>query len=114
MIWRLRRHEPSFSSMNEKSFESRRVRTQPWTCTPEIGALLASAALTEIGPDMPEVGRSLPIWQSRLACALHYGRTPPDSLGHRHGAREYRGGGAARPHSGDDRVVRRRRRSDRR
>ena len=38
--------------MNEKSFESRRVRTQPWTCTLAIGPALASAALTEIGPDM--------------------------------------------------------------
>src|SRR5437763_4483101 len=53
MIWRLRRQEPSFSSMNEKSFESRRVRTQPRTCMPAMGAVLASAALTEIGPDMP-------------------------------------------------------------
>src|SRR5437868_1275617 len=52
MIWRLRNEEPSFSSMNEKSFESRRVRTQPWTWRPEIGAVRASAALTEMGPGM--------------------------------------------------------------
>src|SRR5438874_12512935 len=48
MIWRLRRQEPSFSSMNEKSFESRRVRTQPWTWIGAIGAALCSAALTEV------------------------------------------------------------------
>src|ERR1043166_61186 len=69
MIWRLRRHEPSFSSMNEKSFESRRVRTQPWTRTPEIGAVLARAFFTEIGPDMPEVGRGLCIRQASCSYA---------------------------------------------
>src|SRR5205807_8583098 len=48
MICRLRRHEPSFSSMNERSFESRRVRTQPWTWIGAIGAALCSAAFTEV------------------------------------------------------------------
>src|SRR3954465_14924653 len=64
MIWRLRRHDPSFSSMKEKSLESRRVRTQPRTWTDGIGASLASAALTEVGPDMPEVGWGLSVRQA--------------------------------------------------
>src|SRR3954452_7575678 len=64
MIWRLRRHDPSFSSIKEKSLESRRVRTQPRTWTDGIGASLASAALTEVGPDMPEVGWGLSVRQA--------------------------------------------------
>src|SRR3954464_16062089 len=69
MIWRLRRHEPSFSSMNEKSFESRRVRTQPWTWTPEIGASLARAALTEVGPDIGQLCRAMPVRQAKAHSA---------------------------------------------
>src|SRR6266446_5187236 len=49
MIRRLRRQEPSFNSMKEKSFESRRVRTQPCTKIRAIGAELFSASFTEIG-----------------------------------------------------------------
>src|ERR1051325_53207 len=45
MIWRLRNDEPSFSSMNEKSFESRRVRTQPWTLISSRGAALCNTSL---------------------------------------------------------------------
>src|ERR1041385_6153546 len=53
----LRNDEPSFSSMNEKSFESRRVRSQPCTCTASIGPSLCNACLTEMGVSM---GGSLP------------------------------------------------------
>src|SRR6266513_541799 len=49
MISRLRNDEPSFSSMNEKSFESRRVRTHPCTRTASIGALLRNASFNEVG-----------------------------------------------------------------
>jgi hypothetical protein len=35
--------------MNEKSFESRRVRTHPWTRSESIGAALCSASLIEVG-----------------------------------------------------------------
>jgi hypothetical protein len=35
--------------MNEKSFESRRVRTHPWTRSESIGAALCSAFLIEVG-----------------------------------------------------------------
>src|SRR6266850_3309742 len=49
MIWRLRSDEPSFSSINEKSFESRRVRTQPWTWIESIGAALCNASLIAVG-----------------------------------------------------------------
>src|SRR5438874_11883485 len=49
MTWRLRRHDPSFSSINEKSFESRRVRTHPRTKIAEIGAVLCKAFFIEMG-----------------------------------------------------------------
>src|ERR1043166_244256 len=45
----LRNDEPSFSSMNEKSFESRRVRIQPCTRTASIGTQVRSTSLIEIG-----------------------------------------------------------------
>jgi len=54
MTWRLRRHDPSFSSINEKSFESRRVRTHPCTKIAEIGALLCKAFLIEVGESVTE------------------------------------------------------------
>src|SRR5207247_1585335 len=65
MIWRLRSDEPSFSSINEKSFESRRVRTQPCTNMFSTGAVLFSASLTEIGEgcvmfDIERLTRSSP------------------------------------------------------
>src|SRR5437588_6014454 len=44
--------EPSFSSMKEKSFASRRVRTQPCTKIRAIGAELLSASFTEIGENV--------------------------------------------------------------
>jgi hypothetical protein len=40
--------------MKEKSFESRRVRTQPRTKTAAAGAALRSASLTEIGESTAE------------------------------------------------------------
>src|SRR5713226_3959885 len=49
MICKLRRQEPSLSSMKEKSFESRRVRTQPWTKMDGTGPALCSASFTEVG-----------------------------------------------------------------
>ena len=49
MTWRLRRQEPSFSSMNEKSFESRRVRTQPCTSIKSIDAVPCKASLIAVG-----------------------------------------------------------------
>src|SRR5438067_3374907 len=49
MIWRLRSDEPSLSSTNEKSFESRRVRTQPWTWIASIGASPCKAVLIGVG-----------------------------------------------------------------
>ena len=77
--------------MNEKSFESRRVRTQPCTWMPSIGAVLASASLTEISPDIPELWRTMPTSTSKrqrqvysefaierdsaLACALAHAWT---------------------------------------
>src|SRR5947209_6358053 len=54
MTWRLRRHDPSFSSIKEKSFESRRVRTHPCTKSAEIGALLRKAFFTEVGASATE------------------------------------------------------------
>src|SRR2546423_12609443 len=64
MIWRLRRQEPSFSSRNEKSFESRRVRTQPWTWTPEIGAVVSKAALMDVGPGIRQLCRAMALRQA--------------------------------------------------
>src|SRR5215470_11346093 len=49
MICKLRRLDPSLTSMNEKSFESRRVRTQPWTRIAPMGAVLCSASLIGVG-----------------------------------------------------------------
>lgn len=43
--------------MNEKSFESRRVRTQPWTWMAATGAVLCNAFFTEVGESMEEVDR---------------------------------------------------------
>jgi hypothetical protein len=54
MTWRLRRDDPSFSSINEKSFESRRVRTHPCTKIAEIGALLPKAVFIELGESASE------------------------------------------------------------
>ena len=49
MICMLRRQEPSFSSIKEKSFESRRVRIQPWTRTKRAGAEASRRSLIEVG-----------------------------------------------------------------
>ena len=54
MTWRLRKDDPSFSSINEKSFESRRVRTHPCTKIAEIGALLCKAFFIEVGESVAE------------------------------------------------------------
>jgi hypothetical protein len=54
MTWRLCRHDPSFNSINEKSFESRRVRTHPCTHIGEIGALLCKAFFIEVGESVAE------------------------------------------------------------
>src|ERR1700682_3880607 len=59
MICKLRREEPSLSSINEKSFESRRVRTQPCTRIGATGAVLASASFSEVGESIPEVAGGL-------------------------------------------------------
>src|ERR1044072_7558326 len=48
MIWRVRRQEPSFSSIKEKSFESRRVRTQPCTKIASRAESLLSASLIRV------------------------------------------------------------------
>src|SRR2546423_1168392 len=69
MIWRLRRQEPSFSSRNEKSFESRRVRTQPWTWTPEIGAVVSKAALMDVGPGIRQLCRAMALRQASCSDA---------------------------------------------
>src|SRR5438477_12622251 len=60
MICRLRRLEPSFSSTNEKSLESRRVRTQPCTRIESIGAVLCKASLIGVG----EIGLSIRLNQT--------------------------------------------------
>src|SRR5215475_68245 len=49
MIWRLRSDEPSFSSINEKSFESRLVRTHPCTRIESTGPALCNAFLIGVG-----------------------------------------------------------------
>src|SRR5687768_12566248 len=76
MIWRLRRHEPSFSSMNEKSFESRRVRTQPWTWTPGMGPALPKAALTVVTPAIRELCRAPPLRQAKAGVLSNRVRSP--------------------------------------
>src|SRR5437868_9378122 len=40
--------EPSLSSMNEKAFESRRVRTHPWRWMASIGPAALRASLTRV------------------------------------------------------------------
>jgi hypothetical protein len=74
MICRLRKVEPSFSSMNEKSFESRRVRTQPWMFIASMGAVVRSASLIEVGASFVistlNVQRSKPnvqLWSFRFS-----------------------------------------------
>ena len=49
--------------MNEKSFASRRVLTQPWTKMGESGAVLLSASLTEVAESIPSNCRMLDVQQ---------------------------------------------------
>src|ERR1700730_16530534 len=59
MICKLPRQDPSLSSMNEKSFETLRVRTHPCTDICATGAVRLSASLTEIGVAMAELNAIL-------------------------------------------------------
>jgi hypothetical protein len=60
--------------MNEKSFESRRVRTQPWTWMLAIGPADSSAALMEVGPGIREVCRAKPLPQAAKNSSLRSGK----------------------------------------
>src|SRR5712691_2747927 len=51
--------------MKEKSFESRRVRTQPCTNTSAIGAELCKASLTEVGESMAGNSPTIVIGQAK-------------------------------------------------
>src|SRR4029077_3216420 len=68
MICKFRRLEPSFSSMNEKSFESRRVRTQPCTRTESMGVALWSASLIGVMDLTSANCRMIAIRQAKRRC----------------------------------------------
>jgi len=56
---KLRSAEPSFSSIKEKSFESRRVRSHPCTRIVSAGAVRCNASLMEVGVSMRKFCRTL-------------------------------------------------------
>src|SRR4051794_25550913 len=62
--------------MNEKAFESRRVRTHPWTRISEMAAELFSAVLTGVGDSMPRLCRAIGYEQGPLSSARESNRRP--------------------------------------
>src|ERR1700710_690522 len=78
MICRLRRQEPSLSSIKEKSFESRRVRTQPRTSRAAAGSVRSNAAFTDVGGTM---ARNSPTIRFRQVKAISLGRGAAGPVG---------------------------------